>query len=330
MIGLPGHANNNTIVLERESRMLDVDVVTKRFGCTQALAGVTLAAGAGTVVGLLGPNGAGKTTLVRIIATLLRPDAGTVRVKGVDVTHDPRRVRRIIGLAGQAAAVDELLTGRENLDLVARLYGLRRADREQRVGDMLERLELTEAADRRVGTYSGGMRRRLDLGTTLVGRPAVVLLDEPTAGLDPRSRNELWSMVETLAAEGATVLLTSQYLHEVERLADHIVVIDHGVVVAEGSATELKTAVGGDVLEAEVVEADNLDSAWSLMLDLGDGTARVDRDLGRVSVPTAGGTPALVAAARRFDDAGIELADLSLHRPSLDDVFLALTGDGRR
>ena len=232
--------------------MIEVDTLTKSFGPTEALAGVSFRVARGEIVGLLGPNGAGKTTLVRAVATLLRPDRGTVRVAGVDVTRDPQGVRELIGLAGQAAAVDELLTGRENLELIGGLYGLDGAARRARAAEVLERFDLVDAADRRAGTYSGGMRRRLDLGATLVGRPAVMLLDEPTAGLDPRSRNELWSLVDEIAVDGTTVLLTSQYLEEVERLADRVVVIDRGVVVADGSPDALKRAVGADVLEARV------------------------------------------------------------------------------
>ena len=225
--------------------MIEVTEVSKRFGSTVALDGVSLTASAGAVVGLLGPNGAGKTTLVRILATLLAPDAGTVRIAGHDVVRDARAVRQRIGLAGQSAAVDELLTGRENLLLIARLYGLDRAEARQRTDAVLERFDLTEAARRRVRTYSGGMRRRLDLGATLVGRPSVILLDEPTAGLDPRSRREVWEFVDQLAAGGAKVLLTSQYLEELERLAHRVVVIDRGRVIAEGEPDELKRLFGG-------------------------------------------------------------------------------------
>jgi len=225
--------------------MIAVDQVTKRFGSTVALDGVSLTVDAGEVLGLLGPNGAGKTTLIRILATLLRPDTGTVTIAGHDLSRDPQAVRRCIGLAGQSAAVDDLLTGRENLDLIGRLYGLDRHEARARTAAVLERFGLTELADRRVRTYSGGMRRRLDLGATLVGRPSVVLLDEPTAGLDPRSRRELWEFVDQLAGEGATVLLTSQYLEELERLAHRVVVIDGGAVIAQGSPDELKRIFGG-------------------------------------------------------------------------------------
>jgi ABC transporter DrrB family efflux protein len=310
------------------SGMIEVEDLTRSFGTTHALAGVSLSVRPGEVVGLLGPNGAGKTTLVRAVATLLRPDGGSIRVCGVDVAREPQRVRSLLGLAGQAAAVDALLTGRENLELVGRLYGLGAAERRRRADEVLERFDLVDAADRRAGTYSGGMRRRLDLGATLVGRPAVMLLDEPTAGLDPRSRNELWALVDEVAADGTTVLLTSQHLEEVERLADRIVVIDEGVVIADGSGDELKRAVGGDVLEARVVDVASLERAMSLLGDLGSGEPVVDRDEHRISIPTRDGVGALVTAARRLDDATIELADLGLRHPSLDDVFFALTGDG--
>ena len=308
--------------------MIEIDGVTKSFGETNALAGVSFSAGRGEVVGLLGPNGAGKTTLVRAIATLLRLDQGTIRVGGVDVASDPQRVRGLIGLAGQSAAVDGLLTGRENLRLIGRLYGLEARECRRRTDELLERFDLVEAADRRVGTYSGGMRRRLDLGATLVGRPAVILLDEPTASLDPRSRNELWDLVDQVASDGTTVVLTSQYLEEVERLAKRIVVIDEGVVIADSSGDALKDAVGGDVLEARVLHASSIERATTLLADLGSGEPVVDVDDHRVSVPTREGVSALVAAARRLDGAAIELADLGLRRASLDDVFFALTADG--
>ncbi len=269
--------------------MIEIDDVAKSFGDVAALKGVSFVAGAGEVVGLLGPNGAGKTTLVRILATLQQPDRGAVRIGGIDVATDAGRARQLIGLAGQVAAVDELLTGRENLELMGALYGVRRAECRERAHELLARLDLIDAADRRVGTYSGGMRRRLDLGATLIGRPAVVLLDEPTAGLDPRSRNELWALVSQIAADGTTILLTSQYLEEVERLADRIVVLHHGELLADAPPSDLKQAIraetSGGLLESTVV----------------------------------------AEAAAVLADAGILVADLAL--PSLDDVFLALTGD---
>ena len=308
--------------------VIEVDGLTRSFGATAALAGVSFGVGQGEIVGLLGPNGAGKTTTVRVLATLLRPDGGSARVGGVSVTDDPRRVRQLIGLAGQAAAVDELLSGRENIELIAGLYGIPTRERQARAGEVLERFDLVGVADRRAGTYSGGMRRRLDLAATLAGRPSVMLLDEPTAGLDPRSRLELWSLVDAVAADGTTVLLTSQYLEEVERLATRIVLLDRGVVVADGTPDALKRAVGADVLEAHVFDGAAVDVAGALLADLGDRVS-LDHHQHRVIVSTRQGTPALIAAARRLDDADIRLADLALHRPSLDEVFLALTGDAR-
>ena len=305
--------------------MIDVEGVTTSFGATRALDDVSLVAGPGEVLGLLGPNGAGKTTLVRILATLLRPDRGIVRVAGVDVTRQPALARRHLGLAGQAAAVDEVLTGRENLALIGTLYGLDADECRRRTEEMLDRFALSEAADRRVGTYSGGMRRRLDLGSTLMGSPSVILLDEPTAGLDPRSRNELWQLVRDVAAAGTTVLLTSQYLEEVERLADHIVVLDRGVVIADAPPDALKRAVVADVLEARVSDDIDVDRAAAIFGGLGDADATIDRDERRVAVSTATGVSSLVAAARALDDADVDLLDLALRRPSLDDVFLALT-----
>jgi ABC transporter DrrB family efflux protein len=309
-----------------EEPMISVEGVGKRFGDTQALAGVSLRAAPGEVVGLLDPNGAGKTTLVRILSTLLRPDAGRATVAGLDVVRDAAAVRSVIGLAGQSAALDEVLTGRENLELVGRLYGLGRRERHRRAGEVLDRLGLTDASDRRVGTYSGGMRRRLDLGATLVGRPRVLLLDEPTAGLDPRSRNDLWQFVDELAAGGATVMLTSHQLEEVERLAHRIVVIDRGRVIAEGTADALKRQVGGDVLEARLADAGDLAAGRALLAAVGDGAPQVDTAERRVSIPTAGGTAALVSAGQRLEGAGIALADLGIRHPSLDDVFFSLTG----
>ncbi|HVA59256.1 MAG TPA: ATP-binding cassette domain-containing protein [Mycobacteriales bacterium] len=306
--------------------MIEVHGVRKSFGSTTALAGVELTAETGRVLGLLGPNGAGKTTLVRILATLLRPDAGWARVGGFDTVKDAAALRSVIGLAGQYAAVDETLTGRENLELVGRLYHLSRAELRERAAAVLDRFSLTDAADRQVKTYSGGMRRRLDLGASLVGRPPVLILDEPTSGLDPRSRVELWQFIEDLVADGTTLLLTTQYLEEADRLAHRIVVIDTGRVVAEGTSDELKDQLGGDVLEARVSDPVRIDDAAAQLAALDGGTPQIDRDQQRVTIPAKVGARSLVDAARRLDDAGIELDDLALRRPSLDDVFLALTG----
>jgi len=306
--------------------MIEVEAVAKRFGATQALAGVDLLAEEGKVLALLGPNGAGKTTLVRILATLLRPDSGRATVAGCDVVEDAARLRTLIGLTGQFAAVDELLTGRENLELVGLFYHLSKAERRRQAQEVLERFSLTDAAEKLVKTYSGGMRRRLDVGASLIGRPRVLFLDEPTTGLDPRTRNEVWQFVEDLVAGGTTVLLSTQYMEEAERLAHRIVVIDAGAVVARGTAAELKDRLGGDVLEARVASASDLQRAASLIAELGQGAPRVDADERRVSVPTKGATQVLIAAGQRLQEQGIALDDLGIRHPSLDDVFLSLTG----
>ena len=269
-------------------------------------------------------------SLVRILATLLRPDAGRARVAGHDVVADPGPVRSAIGLAGQYAAVDELLTGRENLELVGFLYHLGKADRRRRATEALERLSLAGACDRLVKTYSGGMRRRLDLAASLIGRPAVLFLDEPTTGLDPRTRNGLWDFIAELVAAGTTVLLTTQYMEEAERLADRIVVIDTGTVIAEGTAAELKDRMGGDVLVARVADRADLGRAAAIMASLGDGAAQVDPDQQQVSLPVRGGTEVLIAAGQRLAGARIALDDLGIRRPSLDEVFLSLTGNPGR
>ncbi|MEA2212445.1 MAG: type transport system ATP-binding protein [Solirubrobacteraceae bacterium] len=302
-----------------------VEGVTKAFGSLMALAGVDLVVERGTVLGLLGRNGAGKSTLVRVLSTLLVPDAGRASIAGVDVVRDAQRVRARIGLAGQAAAVDPTLTGRENLELVGRLYGLRRREARARANEVLERLTLTAAANRRVFTYSGGMRRRLDLGASLVGKPLVLILDEPTTGLDPRTRLELWKFVDDLVREGTTVLLTTQYLEEADRLADRIAVIERGRVIATGTAAELKQRVGGDVLELRARTAVDVERLRRLLAGLGSGEPVADMRWQRITLPTSRPIETLLAAARLIQQAGITVDDLGLRRPSLDDVFLSLT-----
>jgi daunorubicin resistance ABC transporter ATP-binding subunit len=306
--------------------VIEVEGITKNFGSTQALADVDLSVAPGIVIALLGPNGAGKTTLVKILTTLLKPDGGRARVAGCDVVHDAARLRAAIGLAGQYAAVDELLTGRENLELVGLWYHLDKQEYRHRAQEVLERFSLVEAGDRLVKTYSGGMRRRLDIGASLIARPPVMFLDEPTTGLDPRTRNELWLFIEELVAGGTTVLLTTQHMEEAERLADQIVVIDGGRVIADGTAAELKERLGGDLLEARVSAGSDLGRAAALLGELGGTRPHVDADQRRVSLPTTGGTPLLIAAGRELEEAGIALDDLGIRRPSLDDVFLTLTG----
>ena len=309
--------------------VIQVEGVEKAFGSTTALAGVDLAVDAGTVLALLGRNGAGKTTLVRILATLLMPDAGRLHIAGVDVVRSAPIVRSMIGLAGQFAAVDDTLTGRENLELVGRLYGLRRGEARARASAVLERLGLLDAGDQLVRTYSGGMHRRLDLGASLVGRPIVLILDEPSTGLDPRARIELWGLIDELVGDGTTLLLTTQYLEEADRLADRVAVIDRGHMIAEGTPDELKQRVGGDVLEVRPTRSSDLDGVVGLLDGLGSGQPVADVRDQRVTLPTDGRVETLFAAARRIEDSGIPLNDIAIRRPSLDDVFLSLTGAER-
>jgi ABC-2 type transport system ATP-binding protein len=312
--------------METPPQAVEVEDVAVSFDETRALAGVDLTVGTGTVQGLLGPNGAGKTTLVRVLATLLRPDAGSARVFGWDVLRDATRVRALIGLAGQFAAVDDTLTGRENLEMVGRLYRLKRGEARRRAGETLERLGLVEAGDRIVRGYSGGMRRRLDLGASLVGRPRLLILDEPTTGLDPQSRNDVWSFVRELVDDGTTVLLTTQYLDEADNLADHIVVIDQGKVIANGTPRELKARMGADVLELHLEEESELESTAAALRGVGSGEPSIDAGDRRITLPVHQGAADLMSAVRRLDEEGIVPSDVSLRRPSLDDVFLALTG----
>jgi ABC-2 type transport system ATP-binding protein len=303
---------------------ISVTGLEKSYGAVRALAGVDLEVAAGTVLGLLGPNGAGKTTIIRILTTLLKPDGGSARVAGLDVVHDAARLREQIGLAGQYAAVDENLTGLENLTMVGRLYGESRAAAKQRGHELLERFELLDAANRPMKTYSGGMRRRLDLAAALVANPPVLFLDEPTTGLDPRSRLELWDTIEQLVAEGTTVLLTTQNLDEADRLATEIAVIDHGRLIAEGTADELKDRVGGQRLEITLEDAGRAEAAVRALASICDDDPKVSERLVTVGVRGRGG--AVVEAVRALDREGVGIEDIALRRPTLDDVFLALTG----
>lgn len=298
----------------------------KTYGPTHALDGFDLAVPEGTVCGLLGPNGAGKTTAVRILATLLRADGGRATVAGFDVTRQAEQVRYRIGLTGQYAAVDDALTGVQNLQMFGRLFHLSKAAARARAEELLDRFGLTEAAHRKAGTYSGGMKRRLDLAAGLVLAPRVLFLDEPTTGLDPRNRNEVWSVVRSLVAGGTTVLLTTQYLDEADQLADRIAVMDTGRVIAEGTPAELKARIGGDQVDVVLRDATHLSEVAALLSRVTDGTPETDEDGFRVSAPVTGRAAALTVILRALDTAGIEVEDVAVRRPTLDEVFLRLTG----
>jgi ABC-2 type transport system ATP-binding protein len=308
------------------SNIIEATGLVKRYGDVTALGGLDLAVPEGTVLGLLGPNGAGKTTAVRILTTLLSFDEGHATVAGHDVARDPQAVRQNIGLSGQYAAVDETLTGFENLDMFGRLYKLGKLPSRVRARELLERFDLTEAADRPVKGYSGGMRRRLDLAGALVAKPKVLFLDEPTTGLDITSRTEMWSVIRELLRGGTTLLLTTQYLEEADQLADRIVVIDNGREIAQGTADELKLQVGGERVELMVARDAQMPAAVEALESVAIGDITVDDDARRITAPVAGGASSLLEALRRADAAGIELLDVGLRRPTLDDVFLSLTG----
>ncbi|WP_436522330.1 ATP-binding cassette domain-containing protein [Actinoplanes sp. HUAS TT8] len=306
-----------------DTNAIHAEGLVKRYGGTTALAGVDLAVRPGTVLGLLGPNGAGKTTAVRILATLIRPDAGHATVGGFDVVRQAHQVREIIGLTGQYASVDEQLTGFENLLMIGRLLGLSRPSARARARELLARFDLVDAADRAAGKYSGGMRRRLDLAASLVGNPRLLYLDEPTTGLDPRSRNEVWDIIRGLVTEGVTVLLTTQYLEEADQLTDEIVVIDHGRVIASGTPAQLKARTGAQTVTARPALGTDLEKLVAEVRRVASGTVDVRGDVVVAPVTDPG---ALTALVRRLDDAGLAVAEISLRNPSLDEVFLSLTG----
>jgi ABC-2 type transport system ATP-binding protein len=306
--------------------IIEAHGLTKRFGKTQALDGLSLTAESGQVVALLGPNGAGKTTFIKAVATLLQPDGGVLRVGGHDVRREAAAVRRIIGLAGQFAAIEPAMTGRENLEMVARLFGQNRKSARANSAAVLDTLGLTDAGGRLVRTYSGGMRRRLDLGASLVGAPRLLLLDEPTTGLDPRSRIELWDAIRAMVGQGTDVLLTTQYLDEADNLASHIVIVDHGRVVASGTPSELKGRIGGKVIEVHVRHSDDVARVAGLLGRFDHGEARIDQAARQVSVSVERAGPVLMEALRTVEESGVEVEDVALRQPKLDEVFLALTG----
>ena len=306
--------------------IIEAEGVVKRFGKVGALAGLDLVACSGQVTAVLGPNGAGKTTFVRSVATLIRPDAGSLRVGGIDVNRHPEQVRQVIGLAGQYAAVEPTMTGRQNLHMVARLFAQSRQQAAASADAVLAQLDLTEVADRLVRTYSGGLRRRLDLGASLVGTPRLLLLDEPTTGLDPRSRNQLWEAIRSLVAQGTDVLLTTQYLDEADQLASQVAIIDHGRVIAHGTPAELKALAGSDMIEVRAHHAADLPALARAIAPIGSDQPRIDMGTSRITVPVATGQSAITAAVQALGGLDIDVDDIGLRRPTLDEVFLKLTG----
>ncbi len=306
--------------------LIEAHGLSKKFGKVEALSGLTLTLPAGKAVAILGPNGAGKTTFIRMVATLIQPDHGTLMVSGRDVVRDPMAVRRMIGLAGQSAAVEEMMTGRENLMMVARLYGQRRSEAVASSGRILEQMDLVDAADRWVKTYLGGMRRRLDLGASLVGSPRLLLLDEPTTGLDPGSRNEVWDGIREMSWAGTDILLTTQYLDEADHLAAYIVIIDGGRVIAQGTPDELKSRAGADMVELHTVDVPTMQRAAEVLGSLGIAEPSTDPATRRCSLAAPGGSRLLPVVVRALDDAAVPVEDITLRRPTLDEVFLALTG----
>ena len=308
------------------SAIIEARGLTKSFGDTHALAGLDLTAEAGRVTALLGPNGAGKTTFISAVSTLLRPDSGELRVAGIDMLAEPKKVRQVIGLAGQYASVESAMTGIENLEMVARLFGLDRVNAKRAAGEVLERIGLTEAGTRVVRDYSGGMRRRLDLGASLVGRPRLLLLDEPTTGLDPRSRSELWDAIRDLVSDGTDVLLTTQYLEEADQLARDVVIVDHGRVIASGTPDELKDQAGRDVIEVRPRSAGDLAAVAEILASVAAEEPRSDDDSHRITATVDGGAGDLATVVRLLDERGLQVDDIGLRRPTLDEVFLTLTG----
>jgi len=306
--------------------IIEAEGLVKWFGRVKALAGLDLLARSGQITAVLGPNGAGKTTFVRAVATLIRPNAGRLSVAGIDVARHPEQVRRVIGLAGQYAAVEPTMTGRENLRMVARLFGLSRRQAAAGTDQVLSRLGLDDVADRLVKTYSGGLRRRLDLGASLVGVPRLLLLDEPTTGLDPRSRGQLWDAIRDLVAEGTDVLLTTQYLDEADQLAGQIAIIDHGRVIAQGTPAELKALTGREVIEVRARNAADLPDLARALAHVGPDRARLDAATNRLTLAVSAGPLAITTAVRALGELGIEVDDIGLRRPTLDEVFLAVTG----